>query len=96
MNHSTPHDEFRTRRRFFIGVEVVLALAWCGLFVQRQSSIGSGTFADVCFWSLGVCIVLLLFVLPWFWSTLRLVALIGWLMAATSVLYLLIYAPAHR
>ncbi len=95
MTPSTPHDEYRTRRWFFIGVEVVLALAWCGLLLQQRFSI-SGTLADVCFWALGISLVFLLFVLPWFWSTLRHVALIGWLMAAASVLYLLLYAPAHR
>ncbi len=90
MNHSTPHDEYRMRRWFFIGVQVALALAWCGLFSR------SGALSDVCFWVLGISIVLLLFVLPWFWSTLRHVALIGWVMGAASALYLLLYAPAHR
>jgi hypothetical protein len=93
MRHSTHHDEFRTRRWFFIGVEVGLVLAWCGLFIERRLS---GALSDVCIWALLISIVLLLFVLPWFWSTLRHVALIGWVMAAASVLYLLLYAPAHR
>ena len=93
MSHSTPHAEYRTRRWFFIAVEIVLALAWCGLFFERRLS---GVLSDVCLWALVISIVLLLFVLPWFWSTLRHVAVIGWTMAAASVLYLLLYAPAHR
>jgi hypothetical protein len=67
-------------------------LAWCGLFFERRLS---GALSDVRIWALLISIVLLLFV-PWFWSTLRHVALIGWVMAAASVLYLLLYAPAHR
>jgi FtsH-binding integral membrane protein len=90
MSHSTPHDEYRTRRWFFIGVEVVLALSWCGLFSR------SDVLSQVCFWALGISIAMLLFVLPWFWSTLRHVAVIGWTMAAASALYLLLYAPAHH
>ena len=87
--------EYRTRRWFFIGVEIVLALSWCGLFINDRMSFSSGTLAYVCTWAGGISIVLLLVVLPCFWDTLGHVALIGWLMAALSVLYFLLYATAR-
>src|SRR5262245_2200213 len=65
MTLSIRHDDCRTCLWFFIGVEVVLALAWCGLLLQRRLSL-SGGFADFCFWALGISIVFLLFVLLWF------------------------------
>jgi len=90
----SPHAEYRIWRWFFISVEVVLALAWCGLVFQERLSL-SGAFADICSWAFGISTVVLLFVLPWFWATLRHVALIGWLMGAASVLYFGFYAPAR-
>jgi hypothetical protein len=95
MTPPPPHDIYRTRRWFFIGVEAVLVLAWCGLLLEQRFSF-SGRFGDVCFWVLGISVAFLLFVLPWFWSTLRHIALVGWFMAAASVLYFLVYAPTHR
>jgi len=78
-----------------VGVEIVLALSWCGLFINDRMSFGSGTLEDVCTWALGITFVLLLVVLPWFWDTLGHVALIGWLMAALSVLYVLFLVFLH-
>ncbi|MEO8425998.1 MAG: hypothetical protein ABI651_02690 [Verrucomicrobiota bacterium] len=100
MNNSRSPDEPRMHRRFFIVLEVVLALAWCGLLIESNLASRhiwySGTFSNICFWALGISIILLLFVLPWFWATLRHVALVGWLMAAASILFLALYSPAHR
>ena len=39
---------------------------------------------------------LLLFVLPWFWASLRRVALLGWLLAVVSVLSLLFHTNGSR
>ncbi|MCW5557885.1 MAG: hypothetical protein KIT22_08645, partial [Verrucomicrobiae bacterium] len=95
MNHSTSHDESRVCRLFFIGVEVALALAWCGFFFEQRFSMLPGALSDVCSWTFGISIILLLFVLPWFWAALRHVALIGWLMGAVSVLYVLLHVHPH-
>jgi hypothetical protein len=73
---STPHSGDGTRW-FFIAVQVLLALAWCGLLTD--------TLSDLCFWVLWVSIALLLFVLPWFWARLRRIALVGWLLGFASV-----------
>ncbi|HEY0455334.1 MAG TPA: hypothetical protein VGE41_03105 [Verrucomicrobiae bacterium] len=96
MSASSQRDEYRTRRRFFIGVEVMLTLGWCGLLLHQQFSLGPAIFAGACYWAIGSCTVLLLLVLPWLWATLRRVALIGWLMGAGSILYILIYGPGHH
>lgn len=95
MGNSTPHEKHRALRWFFIGIEAMLALTWCGLFVTLRLNHGSRTFEGMCAWSLGISLVLLLFVLPWFWATLRHVALIGWLMAAASV-WVLLGCPPWR
>ena len=80
MTTTKPHPSGTGFRRFFIAVQVMLVLAWCGLLTD--------TLSHVCFWLLAITIALLFFVLPWFWSNLRWVALVGWLLAAVSVLTL--------
>ena len=77
-------------RRFFIGVEVVLAVSWIGLLGLN------GKLSDICFATLGIAIVILLFVLPWFWRSLRHIALLGWLLGAGSVVLLAAFSPGHR
>jgi hypothetical protein len=52
-------------------VQVALVVAWCGWLTD--------TFSNFSLWMLVIAIVSLLFVLPWFWASLRYVALVGWL-----------------
>ena len=93
MTNTEARKECRSSLWFFVGVEVLTALAWIGLLVERRFSVGSGLFTEACLWTLGSSIVLLLFVLPWFWATLRHVALIGWLMGVSSIWWLLFSGP---
>jgi hypothetical protein len=69
-------------------VQFALVLAWCGLLTE--------TLSDFCFWTLGISIALLLFVMPWFWASLRHAALVGWLLAAASVLSFLLRTHGSR
>lgn len=78
MRCSTPQSSTVRCRWFFIAVQFALVLAWCGLLTE--------TYSNLCFWMLAITIALLLFVMPWFWATLRQVALVGWVLAAASVL----------
>ena len=91
MNESKPERGSRKCRWFFIGTEILFVLAWCGLLVENHFAErgiwSSGVFCNVCALAFGISIVVLLFVLPWFWSTLRHLALIGWLMGFGSLLY---------
>lgn len=75
---STPQSSTAGCRWFFIAVQFALVLAWCGFLTE--------TYSDLCFWMLVITIALLLFVMPWFWASLRYVALVGWVLAAASVL----------
>ena len=95
MSDSAPHGGYRTGRWFLTGVEIVLALSWCGIFINDRMSFGSGTLADVCGWAFCISVVVLAVVLPWFWDTLRHLVLIGWLMVALSVLYFLLSLSAR-
>src|ERR1044071_2715912 len=99
MNNSRSRDDSRRCRTFFITIEIVLAMAWCGLlgehWLAARNIWYSAGFSNICIWTLGICIVLLLFVLPWFWAALRHVALLGWLMAAGSVLSLALLTSGH-
>src|SRR5689334_7077158 len=89
MKPENLRDEYRVRRWFFIIVEILLALSWCGLFAAFRWPSMPEPLVSVCLWTRIITIALLLFVLPWFWSSLRTVALIGWLMAAASVVFML-------
>jgi hypothetical protein len=85
---TTSHSGTGTRW-FFIAVQVVLVLAWCGLLTD--------TLSDVCFFALWASIVLLMFVLPWFWARLRHLALVGWLLGFVSVVsFCLLVGHGHR
>ena len=50
----------------------------------------SSALSNFCAWALAISILLLLLVAPWFWATLRRVALVGWLLAFASLLYVLL------
>ncbi len=77
-------------RRFFIGVEVALALSWFAVVGFK------GRISEICFTVMGMTTVVLLFVIPWFWARLRYVALLGWLMGVGSVFLLALRSSGHR
>lgn len=90
MNHLPANQGDIGWRRFFICVEVGLALSWFGAEGCK------GRISDMCFAVMGMTTVVLLFVLPWFWARLRHVALLGWLMGVGSVFLLALRSPGHR
>jgi hypothetical protein len=87
-SHANPGDA--GWRRFFIGVQVALVLSWFG--IQGFN----GKISDICFATAGITTVILLLVLPWFWASLRHVALVGWLMGVGSILLLASRSSGHR
>ena len=87
-SHANPSDA--GWRRFFIGVQVALVLSWFGIQGFK------GKISEICFATLGITTVILLFVLPWFWGRLRHVALLGWLMGVGSVLLWASRSSGHR
>jgi len=88
MHDMPPQNTATGCRQFFILVQVLHLLAWGGLLTE--------TFSNLCAGTLMITTALLLFVLPWFWASLRYVALVGWLLAAGSLLSLLLYAQGDR
>lgn len=76
-------------RWFFIVVQALLVLAWCGLLTD--------TLPDLSLLLLWISIAVLMFVLPWFWARFRHVALLGWLLGFVSVVsFCLLVGNGHH
>src|SRR5436190_9406948 len=83
-------------RWFVIVVQALLLASWCGLLVVQLTSDRRihhhGLFEDICGATLMTMMFFLLFVAPWFWASLRRVALTGWLLGFAALLYVLLVA----
>jgi hypothetical protein len=85
-----PPKASRPCRWFFIALEVLLALSWTTWKLESHLAAreiwSSDIIATASSISVAVTTLFLFFIIPWFWGSLRQIALIGWLLALCSLI----------